>query len=65
MMPKKCSHDCVPGNSSKCTKACFDGNEAKYATEGQFKNGKPLKEPKSYRHEVTVKGIKIEWGKRR
>lgn len=63
-MAKKCRHDCVPGHSSKCDKACFDGNEAKYATEGTFRNGKAPRE-KEYKHEVTVKGIKIEWGKKK
>lgn len=64
-MARKCRHDCIPGHSSACDKACFEGNDAKYATEGTFKNGKPVGDRKEYKHAVTVKGIKIEWGKKK
>lgn len=64
-MARKCRHDCIPGHSSKCDKGCFEGNDARYAMEGTFKNGKVKGEPKEYKHAVTIKGIKIEFGKKK
>ena len=64
-MARKCQHGCLPGNSSKCNKGCHEGNDARYASEGTFRNGKTPKERKEYKHAVTVKGIKIEWGKKK
>ena len=63
-MAKKCSHGCIPGHSSKCTKACFDGNEAKYATEGTFKNGKAPR-TKEYAKAKKVGPFLIEYGKKK